>query len=126
MVQLHNTMAAVYIMTTYRSHMIWEGNIPTIVMLTRIFEGKVLLSQKVVLFNGLENKTLATNKYLVSVDNADRITQYLSIVCIELYWPENAYTLFVPCPGSPLVIEQISMLPFAEFVFCLLDITDIP
>ena len=33
-----------------------------------------------------------------------------------MYWPENADVPFVPCPGSPLVIEYNSMLPFAEFV----------
>ncbi len=33
-----------------------------------------------------------------------------------MYWPENADTPFVPCPGSPLVIEYNSMVPFAEFV----------
>ncbi len=35
---------------------------------------------------------------------------------IEKMWPENADAPFVPCPGSPLVIEYSSMVPFAEFV----------
>ena len=34
----------------------------------------------------------------------------------ETYWPESADEEFVPCPGSPLIIEYKSILPFPEFV----------
>ncbi len=42
-----------------------------------------------------------------------------------MYWPENADTPFEPCPGSPFVIEQNSMLPFAEFVIRKMTISNV-
>jgi hypothetical protein len=33
-----------------------------------------------------------------------------------MYWPANSEEPFVPAPGSPLTIQSLSVLPFAEFV----------
>ncbi len=43
----------------------------------------------------------------------------------EMYWPENADSPFVPCTGSPLVIEYISTLQFAEYVIRKMTITSV-
>ena len=88
--------------------MIWEERIPTIVMLTRIFEGRVSVVGLIV----LGNKQLTHNNLLaLKLDY-----HVLSQKKCEVYWPDNADEAFVPAPGSPLTIKYKSMLPFAEFV----------
>ena len=78
--------------------MIWEQKSPTIVMLTKVFEGKV--------------------KKLISMCIIN--VKYTPIIMLqkkcEEYWPRSLSEPFVPSPKSSLVVDLKSSSQFPEFV----------
>ncbi len=78
--------------------MIWEQKSPTIVMLTKVFEGKV---------NRHISMCIVNVKYTPII--------MLQKKCEE-YWPRSLSEPFVPSPKSSLVVELKSSSQFPEFV----------
>ncbi len=78
--------------------MIWEQKSPTIVMLTKVFEGKVKKLSSICIVN----------------------VKYTPIIMLqkkcEEYWPRSLSEPFVPSPKSSLVVELKSSSQFPEFV----------
>ena len=77
--------------------MIWEKRIPTIVMLTKVYEGKV-------------SRTCYYQYWL----NNNFNFMFVQKKC-EKYWPENCSEPFTPRAESMFTVEMNSSVPFAEY-----------
>ena len=82
--------------------MVWETHTPTIVMLSKVYEGQVST-----------HNSLTTYIWLI-VELSPRVV-LLQKKC-EVYWPDGVEDPFVPAPGSPLSIKKKSVSMFAEYV----------